>query len=759
MKFKKSVLSVTLAISMISSLVIPNLVFADNLDSSTAITQMEQLGIFDSSVGNAASEITRGQFVKAVSVADGLTDTASSLNGTTIFPDITVGSSLSGYVNAVMNLGLIAGMPDGNFDPQNGMTYGQVCTMLVKLLGYTDSDVSGTWPNNYIKKAADLKLTSNLSMKKNETVSVGAAAIMLDRLLTTDIKKSSTSGSTSGSQSAQTFEESVNLYTDCTILNNSITSNSLSSNEVLTDKGTFYLIDSSTIPDIGCMYRVNIDSDNNITKVYGKIRSTYSITVNNIIDDTIYYDNNGVQTSMTLPTAPTYYYKGSKVTSSVSTLLKTDMTIVFSYNSSGNGFDYAIINDAKYSKPEIASNFDPNSNSLGDIIFNTKSIIRDGQYISKSDIEDTNVVYNVTDLYGQNPVILVYDKKIQGNVTNLLANGSSPSGIEIDKVDYSYSVDADLSNITSFKLGDLVSVLLGYDGKAVAVQNIDRKTGSAVECTVIGNSKTSANLTNKLLDNQVMLDLGTGAAASTYNCLSGVGDLTIGGKYILYIDGNNITKVKKSENNVENLAITSILSSNITYLDSNNISKTMTLPQVNEYYYRGNKIDYATALSDIQPYSSIVLAKNSDGTSYDYAVIIDPYFSKPQVYSVTNTALIKQIDTTKYSYIYKDGMHVASASNLNLYDVVCFVSDIWDRSRFIYVNDNNTVTGTIDEFTPDMLNATGIKMSNGKTYSFSSYFDKSKLNSFTPDVSSVDIRVDGFVTLILGVDGTIVDIR
>jgi hypothetical protein len=452
---------------------------------------------------------------------------------------------------------------------------------------------------------------------------------------------------------------------------------------------------------------------------------------------------------MTLPSGVIYYYHGTQESyANIANLLKVDTTIVFTYDSTNTGYTSAVIVDPLYSKPQIALNFDPTSNSLGDITFDPNTpIVKNGQSATKNDIEDMDAVYSVTDVNGQNRKIQIFENNIQGNITEFLTNASSATGIQIDNASYNYSSDMDLSNITSFNIGDLVEAIQGYDGNIIALRSISQKTGTLVGgVTILGNSKTSDNLT----DNEVLAIENSGSTPTVYNCLNGVQNLNVGAKYDLYIDGNNITKIEKSDNTVDNYSVTGVLNSNITCTNDAGQSQTITLPQAATYYYHGKiETDYNTALNVLQPYSSIILAKDSSG-AYDYAVIVDPYFSDPQPYIDDSNNIISEISQDSGVSMYRNGQYGISLSSLNYDDVVYFVSDIWNRNSYIYVNEN-TVYGQVDSFLPDKLSATSITV-NGINYEFSPFFNDSELKT-----TFVDIAPNDYITLVLGYDGKVVE--
>jgi hypothetical protein len=745
MKLKKSFGSLILFLVFLITSLGPVAVFASptNVDWQDPLARMKQIDVIDSSVTNGDSVLTRGDFAKAIIAISGSSDLASTMDGSTIYPDIDPNSALSGDVNALANMNLMYGMADGNFHPELPINYADACTILVKLLGYTDSDLTGTWPNNYTNKAKKLKLTTDINFNSNNNLTVWAAALMFDRLLGTNIK------STSAASAPETYLQSVNLYGDYTIMDTPQTSTNVANGSVLTDKGVLYTSGISTNLAVGNTYRLGV-TNGDIDTVYGVITNTQSITVSSATGDTVYYNSNNGASSMTLPSGVIYYYHGTQESyTNLANLLKVDTTIIFTYDSTNTGYASAVIVDPLYSKPQIALNFDPTSNSLGDITFDPNTpIVKNGQSATKNDIEDMDAVYSVTDVNGQNRKIQIFENNIQGNITEFLTNASSATGIQIDNTSYNYSSDMDLSNITSFNIGDLVEAIQGYDGNIVALRSISQKTGTLVGgVTILGNSKTSDNLT----DDEVLAIENSGSTPTVYNCLNGVQNLNVGAKYDLYISGNNITKVQKSDNTIENYSVTSVLNSNITCTNDAGQSETITLPQASVYYYHGQKEpDYNTALNVVQPYSSIILAKDSSG-AYDYAVIVDPYFSDPQPYVDDTNNIISEISQDNGVFIYRNGQYGVSLDSLNDDDVVYFVSDIWNKNRYIYVNES-TVYGKIDSFAPNKINATSITV-NGVNYQFSQYFNKSQLKTTYASLAAND-----YITLILGYDGEVVEI-
>lgn len=728
MKVKKSLLSIILCFLILAINFTPLKVLAADKDYSEVVKRMQQLGLLDSQLKDYNIDITREQFLKAVIEVSNLKEQATSLKGSTIYPDVESNSDFSGYVNIAKDKGLMFGMVDGYFHPELGVTYAEACTILVKLLGYKDADLSGIWPNNYISKAYDLKLTEDLNFRKKDRLSLGAAAVLFDRLLDTNVKKGN------AAEVDKSFAEANNSFVKYIIFDTSLTNSSLKDNQVLTNKGTLSY-DSKEKLQPGNTYRLKVE-DNTIVKIYGKVKETKSILVNSIFDNNVYYSIYHTNFSLALDPNIDYYYHGAKQNyNNLNTIIKSYMTLVFTLKEDGQGYEYAVILDSIYSKPEVVLNFDHNSDKIGNIQLDYYTdIYRNGQKITKQELEEYDVVYKVMDINDLNSIILVLNNKVEGNIKAFSPNGPTPSIIQIDNGSYNFSKYMDLSKLSSFEVGDKVSALLGYDGKIVDLQNIKFKVGIEQEVKILGNSLTSEGLSS----NQVVTDLGK------YYVVDSMDKLQVGGRYRVSVDGDTIVRVKKLENTLENYSVRSVSSSNITY---NEGSKTLELPVLPIYYYNGAKVDYSTALSSIQTCSSVILARDSKG--YEYGVITDPVYSKPIIYDYNNISNINNLVTNNTLFVYRAGAYLSSISSIGYKDAVYKVSDLWNKNNYIYIN-TSTVTGKIASILPNTINPKSIQIGT-VTYNFSKYFDMNRLRTSS-------INVGNTITLILGIDGKILDI-
>lgn len=157
-----------------------------------AVTRLAAFGIvngMDDGKYHPDKKVTREQFAKLVVEALGLGDAANAAKGATQFADVEADRWSSGYINTAVGQGVLKGYPDGNFNPTKEVTYAEAVTMLVRGLGYKDDFLKGSWPGNYVGKAAELDITDDVSFSTTGTADRGSVAIMVNNTLDAKIVK------------------------------------------------------------------------------------------------------------------------------------------------------------------------------------------------------------------------------------------------------------------------------------------------------------------------------------------------------------------------------------------------------------------------------------------------------------------------------------------------------------------------------------------------------------------------------------------
>ena len=169
--------------------------FSDLTDSDTALAveTLRLMGALDG-YGDGTFRpdemLTRAQFCKILIYAMNGESELSLYRTITVFPDVKGSHWAAPYVNmAAKGKGIIAGFPDGSFHPEETVTAGQAVTILLRLLGYQDSDIGGVWPASYMAVAEKIGLLDGIDTTGTAVLTRGETARLFLNLLRSDCKE------------------------------------------------------------------------------------------------------------------------------------------------------------------------------------------------------------------------------------------------------------------------------------------------------------------------------------------------------------------------------------------------------------------------------------------------------------------------------------------------------------------------------------------------------------------------------------------
>ena len=198
---KKRVFSALLALVLtLSAVVLPASAagsFSDVSDKKTAqnVEVLRLLGVVEGNgIGqfNPYAQLTRAEFCKMLVTLMGSSDVLR-YKTMTIFPDVRASHWAARYVNyAVRGEKLLSGMPDGTFQPDRAISYGEAVTILMRLLGYTDKDSGGIWPDGYIDLAKSTGVSAGVELAGGAAISRAQAAQLFVNVLGAKATSSST---------------------------------------------------------------------------------------------------------------------------------------------------------------------------------------------------------------------------------------------------------------------------------------------------------------------------------------------------------------------------------------------------------------------------------------------------------------------------------------------------------------------------------------------------------------------------------------
>lgn len=142
-----------------------------------------------------ADIVTRGQFAKIIVTALGVGQAAQYAAGITRFSDVLADHWAAGYINVAVDLGIIAGYPDGTFMPENPVTYAEAIKMIVAALGYNPkAEAMGGYPGGYLAIAAEKEITEGITVVGNLAANRGDIALMINNSLDVDMMVQTTWG-------------------------------------------------------------------------------------------------------------------------------------------------------------------------------------------------------------------------------------------------------------------------------------------------------------------------------------------------------------------------------------------------------------------------------------------------------------------------------------------------------------------------------------------------------------------------------------
>ncbi len=156
---------------------------------SAAIENLSNYGIVSGYKGNfnPGGSITRAEAAKIAAVTAGIDDEATAKAGVKKFSDVEIGQWSTGYINAVADYGYILGYPNGYYMPNNNITYAEMTTIVLRLLGYNSDILGDNWPYAYMNKARELGITDKITLGDYDIINREQVCQLIDNALSEKI--------------------------------------------------------------------------------------------------------------------------------------------------------------------------------------------------------------------------------------------------------------------------------------------------------------------------------------------------------------------------------------------------------------------------------------------------------------------------------------------------------------------------------------------------------------------------------------------
>lgn len=476
-------------------------VFTDISDSRVSQTAavLDALGIMQGVGGGSfapGKALTRAQFCKLAVTAMGVTD-VSPYASYTIFPDVKHSHWAAPYINAAVRhpelkeKSIIRGYADGSFGPNKIVSYGEVCTMLLRMLGYKEEDVGPFWPADYIAQAQAIGLTDGVTITDaRAAVKRGDAAVLLLNALNTD--KKGEEGSTLLDKVASSTVK------DCILLETGKTHSGLAADAALfyedgvvdaeSPRKTAGTLDSSMIGVYGTIVigkgsskvAVGVIPNGNKTEAYEVVNAAADriVTTNGtlrpdrktklyISRDHVMNEYENAWANLQSGDTLTLYYNEYGVLQLMAVLPKTTA-------GAAHSFVYGLATSRR-----IPAEY---------------TIIKNGAKIDASKLKK----YDVVTLDAANRQAIVSDTRLSGKYQTQSTTYSHPSQVEILGQKFSVSSEA-AATFKDMKLNDYITLLFDADGNvAAAYPKKDVSAEMQGIVTKIGEGKATVTLTNGL---------------------------------------------------------------------------------------------------------------------------------------------------------------------------------------------------------------------------------------------------------------------
>ncbi len=203
-KFSKllaAALACIMFFGVISTASVSASIFPDMTESNReeAVETLYALGIMvgdaDTGLFRPDDAIKRSEVAKIAVAALGLTSVAESSTHTSKFPDVGASHWATGYINVATSQGIVIGDTEGNFRPDDTITYEEAMTILVRMIGHEPAALSkGGYPAGFLVVGAENNINKNANAAGNAPATRSLVAQMMFNALTVNMMEQTSFG-------------------------------------------------------------------------------------------------------------------------------------------------------------------------------------------------------------------------------------------------------------------------------------------------------------------------------------------------------------------------------------------------------------------------------------------------------------------------------------------------------------------------------------------------------------------------------------
>lgn len=186
----KKILSLLLAAVMLTGSLPAALAASDTSDSVIErVVKAAEIMVGDSSGNlNLDSTVTRAEYAKMLVCASTSKDSVAGASNSSPFKDVPYTHWAAGYIKTAVQQGWLSGYLDGSYKPNKTVTLEEAVTGVLKLLGYSTTDLSGSYPYAQLAMYRSLGLNTRITAAQGSSMTRRNMMYLFYNLLNTKTK-------------------------------------------------------------------------------------------------------------------------------------------------------------------------------------------------------------------------------------------------------------------------------------------------------------------------------------------------------------------------------------------------------------------------------------------------------------------------------------------------------------------------------------------------------------------------------------------
>ena len=183
----KKILSLLLAAVMLTGSLPAALAVSDTSDSVIErVVKAAEIMVGDSSGNlNLDSTVTRAEYAKMLVCASTSKDSVAGASNSSPFKDVPYTHWAAGYIKTAVQQGWLSGYLDGSYKPNKTVTLEEAVTGVLKLLGYSTTDLSGSYPYAQLAMYRSLGLNTRITAAQGSSMTRRSMMYLFYNLLNT----------------------------------------------------------------------------------------------------------------------------------------------------------------------------------------------------------------------------------------------------------------------------------------------------------------------------------------------------------------------------------------------------------------------------------------------------------------------------------------------------------------------------------------------------------------------------------------------